>query len=75
MTDEQLTQWATEAKLADMGLNPENVFVQNMVRRLAKLVRNAALDEAKANLLDAGYKSTGIPAYESLAERLERLKS
>lgn len=46
MTNEQITQWAHQAKLPEMGLNPSNEFVQDMVRRIATLVRNATLEEA-----------------------------
>jgi hypothetical protein len=36
--------------------------------------RDAALEEAAQSLLEAGFRSTGIPAYESLAERVKGLK-
>ena len=36
--------------------------------------REAALEEAAQCLLEAGYRSNGIPAYESLAERVRKLK-
>ena len=46
MTNEQIQQLAHQAKLPEMGLNPSNEFVQDMVRRIATLVRNATLEEA-----------------------------
>ena len=39
-----------------------------------KQCREAALEEAAQCLLEAGYRSNGIPAYESLAERIRKLK-
>ena len=36
--------------------------------------RDAALEEAAQCLLEAGYRSNGIPAYESLAERIRKMK-
>jgi hypothetical protein len=38
VTPEQIKQWAHDAKLPEMGLNPENEFVQAMVKRIADLV-------------------------------------
>lgn len=70
MTDEQINQWAK-----DSGMSALSLIDVGHLRNFAKLVRNAALDEAKADLLEAGFKSTGVPAYEGLAERIERLKS
>ena len=36
--------------------------------------RADVIEMCAANLLEAGFRSTGIPAYESLAERLRKLK-
>ena len=36
--------------------------------------RETALEEAAELLLNAGFRSTGIPAYEALAERIRKLK-
>ena len=35
--------------------------------------RAAVIEMCAANLLEAGFRSTGIPAYEALAERLRGL--
>ena len=43
-------------------------------QRFAELVRAEALDEAAKAVLDAGFKSNGVPAYEFIAKRIEGLK-
>ena len=46
----------------------------DLVQAYGQQCREAALDEAAQSLLEAGFRSTGIPAYESLAERVRKLK-
>ena len=46
----------------------------DQMREYGKQCRETALEEAAQSLLEAGFKSTGIPAYESLAERIRKLK-
>lgn len=50
------------------------MFTQKTLQRFAELVRAEAFEEAAKAVLDAGFKSNGVPAYEFIAKRIEGLK-
>lgn len=49
-------------------------FTDGQLKRFAELVRAEAFEEAAKAVLDAGFKSNGVPAYEFIAKRIEGLK-
>ena len=49
-------------------------FTEDQIKAYGQQCREAALEQAALSLLNAGFKSNGIPAYESLAERVRKLK-
>ena len=52
----------------------QGLYTEEQMREYGQQCREAALEEAAQSLLEAGFRSTGIPAYESLAERVRKLK-
>ena len=50
-------------------------YDSDQMKAYGQQCREAALEEAAQCLLEAGYRSNGITAYESLAERIRKLKN
>ena len=51
-----------------------NPYAEGYTEARMLAYRAEVIEMCAANLLEAGFRSTGIPAYEALAERLRGLK-
>lgn len=60
--------------LPEPAVHGLHAWTESQMKEYGQACRDAALEEAAQLMLEAGFRSTGIPAYERFAERIRKLK-
>ncbi len=74
ITREEIIKFAKNSDLhCHVSLKQEHGLVIEDLTHFAQAIYRKAIEDAAVVVLESGFKSNGVPAYESIAEKVRKL--